>query len=75
MSVEEIDVSESDKKRSSLSNSSVTEVLKCLSIVLVVRGGSRFSPGSVAQFLFVAVSHWGLVQSVAVVVVPGGIWL
>ena len=29
MSVEDIDVSESDNKRSSLSNSSVTEVLKC----------------------------------------------
>ena len=43
MSVEEIDVSESDNKRSSLSNSSVTEVLKCLSIVLVVRGVQIFS--------------------------------
>ena len=43
MAVEEIDVSSSDNKRSSMSNSCVTEVLKCLSIVLVVRGVQIFS--------------------------------
>ena len=64
-------MADSDDKRSSMRYSCVTEVLN-ISIVLVVRG-SRFSPCSVAQFLFVAVSHWRLVQSITVVVVPGGI--
>ena len=43
VSVEEIDVSDSDNKRSSMSNYCVPEVLKCLSIVLVVRGVQIFS--------------------------------